>query len=392
MNNAIPFSLIFWGQLSIESGLASILNGTTAVFGVVVAGIFHGRKNGMSQELFNTMKWLALLTLSALVYLPIGELILRYIPIAPIYGYVSAYILANVAIAALLVGGATVTRVTIWNAVVGTFLFHTLIVVVSLAGQVMQIANEPESDASGLTAAMESDVALSARVLKCVNSSAYATRRKITNLQQAIAYLGTKQIRNLAVTAAVSDLFKNDEAIGIYCRSNLWKHLVSVGICARMIAKRLDSDEAEDIFLAGLLHDIGIVLEDQHVHDHFLAVIGSLDKNRTLAQVERDIMGFDHTTLGEKVAENWKFPESITAVIRHHHMSAHYRGDESDLVRCVEVANFICSLKSTPSVGLQLVRFSKPALAALELSKEDVLVLADDLQREIVANKSLFQV
>lgn len=70
---------------------------------MIVAGIFHGRKNGMSQELFNTMKWLAMLTISALVYLPIGKLILRFVPIAPIYAYVSAYILANVALKAILV-------------------------------------------------------------------------------------------------------------------------------------------------------------------------------------------------------------------------------------------------------------------------------------------------
>ncbi len=260
-----------------------------------------------------------------------------------------------------------------------------------VALRVMKVANDPDSAASDLKEVMEGDAALSSRVLRCVNSSAYATRTKITNLQQAIAYLGVKQIRNLAVTASVSKLFAVDETIGTYRRIDLWRHLVSVGICSRLIALRRRLSNFEDFFLAGLLHDIGIVLEDQHVHDHFLAVIGSLDKNRTLAQVERDILGFDHTILGEKVAENWKFPESVTAVIRHHHMSAHYRGDETDLVRCVEVANFICSLKSTPSVGMQLVRFSKPALAALELNKEDVIVLADDLQREITANKSLFQ-
>lgn len=70
---------------------------------LIVVGIFHGRKNGMSQELFNTMKWLAMLTISAAIYLPIGELILRFVPIAPIYGYISAYILANVALTAILV-------------------------------------------------------------------------------------------------------------------------------------------------------------------------------------------------------------------------------------------------------------------------------------------------
>ncbi|NQU25212.1 MAG: HDOD domain-containing protein [Candidatus Nealsonbacteria bacterium] len=261
-----------------------------------------------------------------------------------------------------------------------------------VALRVMEVANDPESGAAELKKVMEGDAALSARVLQCVNSSAYATRTKITNLQQAIAYLGTKQIRNLAITASVSELFSVDETIGTYRRIDLWRHLVSVGICSRLIALRLRLNNFEDFFLAGLLHDIGIILEDQHVHDHFLAVIGSLDDRRTLAQVERDLLGFDHTMLGEKMAEFWNFPKTVTTAIRHHHMSAHYRGDDSELVRCVEVANLICSLKGITSVGMQLVRFSKPAMAALSLSKEDMLILSADLDKEVAANQSLFQV
>jgi len=261
-----------------------------------------------------------------------------------------------------------------------------------VALSVMEVANDPISNASDLREVMEGDAALSARVLRCVNSSAYATRTKITNLQQAIAYLGTKQIRNMAVTASVSELFADDKTIGPYCRLELWRHLVSVGICARLIALRRRFDNFEDFFLAGLLHDIGIILEDQHVHDHFRAVIGSIDEKRTLAQVERELLGFDHTMLGEKVAEVWKFPVGVTAAIRHHHMSAHYRGDESDLVKSVEVANFICSLQDATSVGLQLVRFSKPAMATLELGKQDLIALAEDLKQELAANESLFQV
>src|SRR3972149_6882373 len=74
----------------------------------------------------------------------------------------------------------------------------------AVALRVMQIAGNENSSAADLTEAMESDAALSARVLRCVNSAAYGVRRKITNLQQAIAYLGMKQIRNLAMTASVS--------------------------------------------------------------------------------------------------------------------------------------------------------------------------------------------
>ena len=257
--------------------------------------------------------------------------------------------------------------------------------------QVMEVANEPDSSAADLKEVVEGDAALSARILRCVNSSAYGTRTKVTNLQHAIAYLGLKQIRNLAITASVSELFKKEEAVGSYLRSQLWRHLVSVGICARLIAMRREFENFEGMFLAGLLHDIGIVLEDQYVHEPFREVIERLDDDKTLATVELECLGFAHTVLGARVAETWKFAGSVTDAIRHHHNSAKYRGEHIDVVRCVEVANLLCTLKGISSVGRKLVMSSQSALEGLSLTKEDVAVLIEDLDREIQRNTDLFQ-
>ncbi len=259
-----------------------------------------------------------------------------------------------------------------------------------VAFRVMEVANDPDSGAADLKDVMEGDAALSARVLRCVNSSAYATRTRITNLQQAIAYLGLKQIRNLAMTASVSELFKKDEAIGPYRRSELWKHLVSVGICARLIALRRKLRDFEDAFLAGLLHDVGIVLEDQHAHEAFCRTIRGLNEQQTLTAVEMRELGFDHTQLGEQVAKAWNFPESTVAAIRYHHASVSYRGEAIDIVRCVEVANLLCTLTGASSVGMKLVRVSQPALTGLSLTREDIAVLAADLKEELAQNASLF--
>ncbi len=260
-----------------------------------------------------------------------------------------------------------------------------------IALQVMEVANEPSSSAADLKEVIEGDAALCARILRCVNSSAYATRTKITNLQHAIAYLGLKQIRNLAITASVSGLFKKEEAIGSYLRSRLWQHLVSVGICARLIAMRREFENFEDMFLAGLLHDIGIILEDQYVHEPFRKVIEGLNDDKTLATVELEHLGFAHTVLGARVAEAWKFSDHITDAIRHHHNSAKYQGDHMDIVRCVEVANLVCTLKGLSSVGRKLVMISQPALEGLSLTKEDIVVLLEDLDREIERHTDLFR-
>lgn len=261
-----------------------------------------------------------------------------------------------------------------------------------VALRVMEVANDPDSGAADLKEVMEGDAALSARVLRYVNSSAYATRTKITNLQQAIAYLGLKQIRNMAMTASVSDLFKKDERIGPYRRSDLWRHLVSVGICARLIALRRKLRDFEDAFLAGLLHDIGIVLEDQHVHPAFCRMIGALDEQQTLAAVEMRELGFNHMQLGECVATSWNFPETVVAAVRYHHASVNYRGEAINIVRCVEVANLLCTLTGASSVGMKLVRISQPALAGLSISREDIAVLASDLKEELAQNASLFSI
>ena len=260
-----------------------------------------------------------------------------------------------------------------------------------IAMKTIEVANDPTSNAIDLKEIIESDAALGARILRCVNSSAYATREKVTNLQQAISYLGLRQIRNLALTASVAELFTKEETIGAYRRRGLWSHLVAVGICARLIAMRQKISDFETAFAAGLLHDIGIVLEDQYVHGPFRSVIEAMDETVSLVEKEREHLGFDHTKLGTKVAELWRLPEAVKAAIGYHHRSVNYRGGDIDIVRCVEVANLICTVKGYPSVGLKLVKASQPALKALSLTKEHIVVLASDLDEELTKHAALFE-
>ncbi len=261
-----------------------------------------------------------------------------------------------------------------------------------VALRVMEVASDPNAGAAEMKRVLEADAALSARVLRCVNSSAYGVRMKITNLQQAVAYLGLKQIRNLAMTAGVADLFRNDEAIGPYRRVELWRHLVAVGIGARMVAMRMRFTNFEDMFLAGLLHDLGIILEDQYSHRAFCEAVQLLRPEGNLIEIERQVLGFDHAVLGQCVAEDWRFPEPVRAAMGYHHNSAAYQGPSADVVRCVEVANLLCSLKGITSVGVKLRLGRLEGLRALALTKDDLVVMAADLDRELARQAELFNV
>lgn len=261
-----------------------------------------------------------------------------------------------------------------------------------VALRVAEVARNPESGAGDLKNIVEGDPALSARVVRMVNSAAYGLRATVTNLQQAISYLGLNQVRNLAMTLSVSDVFRRDRRIRRYSRRGLWRHLVSVGVCARLIARRRGLAAFEDAFLAGLLHDIGIILIDQVAHDEFVGMILALDPQKSLMENECCALGFDHCELGERVAEAWRFPEVVRAAIRHHHGSTRYRGAGAEIVWCVEAANVVCSLKGVTSIGARLVRPGLDAFHALEFQKDDVVVLAGDLDREIRDNEKLFEI
>lgn len=154
---------------------------------------------------------------------------------------------------------------------------------------------------------------------------------------------------------------------------------------------RIRSNHFEDVYLAGLLHDIGIILEDQYVHKPFEKMVEVLQQGRTLAEFERDYFVFDHMLLGEEIARTWTMPEGIVDTIRHHHGVPAYSGAHREIVHCVEAANFVCSLRQLTSVGIQLTTFPRDAILDLGLSKTDLLVIAEDLDREMNNNQTLFQ-
>ncbi len=259
-----------------------------------------------------------------------------------------------------------------------------------VALRVIEVTNNPDAGAHELKVAIETDVSLCARVLRMVNSSAYGLRTPVTNLQMAVAYLGFRQIRNLALTACISDVFKDDRLMGSYQRKRLWRHMVSVGICARMIAVRKQMTQFEDVFLAGLMHDIGILLEDQYCNAKFCQMMESLDVSLSLEGNERQRLGFAHTDLGATIAEVWRFPEMVIETIRHHHASINYAGEHIDTIRCVEVANMLCTYKGIASVGLNLLRPAVTAVNALRLSKPDLEALLTDLDDELRRCHELF--
>ena len=236
--------------------------------------------------------------------------------------------------------------------------------------KIMDVANDPDGDA---------DISLSARVMKKVNSSAAGLSTKASNLQQAIALLGMKQVRNLAIASNVCDLFQGGEEINKYSRSGLWKHMVAVGIGARIYSTRNDLADPEDAFLAGLLHDLGIVILDQKLHKRFTIMLGEMKTDQPQVKWEKEYFGYDHTEIGFKVAQRWGLPEPIAEVIRDHHRGRMYGGNYVELMKCIEIANMAATEVGLSSLGEKYGKQSKSALDAFDMTPGELTSFGKDI-------------
>ncbi|MDX1564169.1 MAG: HDOD domain-containing protein [Phycisphaeraceae bacterium] len=254
--------------------------------------------------------------------------------------------------------------------------------------RIVDVSQSPLSDVNDLAAVIESDPAIAARVLRYANSVVNGLRHPITTLPQAISYLGFSQIRNLAVTASVCKIFQKEVTAGTYSRRGLWKHMASVALTSKMIAEAKGVFNPEEVFLAGLFHDLGIILEDQYLHEQFVEMMTHYPKGRTLVQAEQQTFGFDHTILGYCVARRWRLPELVQAAIRHHH-DYRYEGVYAQAIACVELANVLCTSKGISSVGVPLAQMSPSVLNHLKIERHEIRELIDKMNERLDQNQQL---
>ncbi len=259
--------------------------------------------------------------------------------------------------------------------------------------RVMRVVNDPKASALDLAEVIGTDPALTARIVRTVNSAAYGLRAKVRHLWDAVVQLGFRRVRNLAMAATVCDLFRAKHRLGAYDRERLWQHMVGVGVGARAMASACGRMDADEAFLAGLLHDIGIILEDQYVHDDFTRGILKADPGEGLRETERRHLGFDHTELGDRIARAWRFPDAVVDAIAFHHEPEAYEGPAKEVVCAVAAADWICGQCGVPAVDMpDAVPPSERVLEPLGFDEQDLAVYGQDIQSELAGVDDLLAV
>jgi HD-like signal output (HDOD) protein len=222
--------------------------------------------------------------------------------------------------------------------------------------------------------------------LKLVNSPFYAFPRKITTIPQAIVIIGYSALRNLVLTKSAFDLFPKFVGADNFEYEAFWKHSIACGVGAKILAKACEYDEIEEMFVSGLLHDIGKIVQEQFLRDSFSEALSHAAGNRTtILYAENEVMGFCHTDTGNLAVEKWNLPTVLVECVAYHHKPKHADRHRKQ-VSMVHLANVLAHALKFGSSGQRVLsgvdRFAwdtlELPLSALEPVMADMIVQFDD--------------
>jgi len=186
--------------------------------------------------------------------------------------------------------------------------------------QVSALLEDPTSTAGDVGRVISADQVLSAKLLAMVNSSFYGFSSKISSITKAAATIGFAGVRNLVLSTSVTDLFLMHSGDGAFNRVAFWKHCLGCGIAAKVIGNFLRRPDCEELFVAGLLHDIGKVIIDQYMNAKFIKILSYAENTcRLLMEAESEVLGYTHCQVGDIVASRWELSLPVREAIVHHH-------------------------------------------------------------------------
>lgn len=222
------------------------------------------------------------------------------------------------------------------------------------AQQILKLSRDPDS-LERLQEVLQVDPSTVAQVLRRVNSPYYQLDAEVHDLTVATRLLGYRECRNIAFMVHLSRMFTPAVTFGTFSMSGLWSHSVAVAAVSQMIARVSGCAAPAEAFLAGLLHDIGLLLCCRQLRRRFLQVVEQLPHHSSTTALERSVYSFDHAQLGAHVARGWELADPLADAIGHHHDLQEYHGPHQALVYIVATANYLCSRAGCTSLGIHNV-------------------------------------
>ncbi|MBN2644274.1 MAG: HDOD domain-containing protein [Desulfuromonadaceae bacterium] len=246
------------------------------------------------------------------------------------------------------------------------------------ATRLLELSSQSDYDIDEVIETVKFDAALTARLLKVVNSVAYGLVHEVTSIERAVTYLGERVVASIALGESAKALF-NKELKGYEGpKGELWAHDLRTAIAAREVARFCTTDLSSDLaFTAGILHAVGKAILTEFLEDTSHAMLGDIDSHDATDYLsgERARLGIDHTEAGYELACAWKLPVALQMAIRYHHAPAEAPAEHQALVYAVHLGCILAMMSGSQASDALQYHLDKQYTDYFDLKPEQIAMI-----------------
>lgn len=254
-----------------------------------------------------------------------------------------------------------------------------------VTAKIIQIVEDPKSTARDLQNLIKHDVALSAKILKVVNSAFYGLPRQVSSVDRAIVLLGLSTVKNIAVATSMAKLFSGNELSKRFTARQLWQHSLACGVFCKLLAQARKMDNVDDLFVGGLMHDLGIVVEKQVFSKELAGVIEKASQDKAdLCVQEFETFEADHQAFGIALATKWKFPHLFQLTTGYHHQPLKASEQYHEITSLAHVAD-VLAMRKKIGFYMENIPLETEAVKLLGLTDEQIAEVFDAFDEKYAA-------
>lgn len=248
--------------------------------------------------------------------------------------------------------------------------------------QLNEMIRDPRYSMADIGSVIAKDPALSARLLRVVNSSFYGFQSKIDTISRAISIVGIDDLYNLVLTTCVVDRFAKISS-DLVDMTDFWIRSVHCAVVCKLLAKNSAALNAERLFLAGLLHDIGSLVIYQKMPEQAAKVLLAMQYDRRLLTgLEQEILGFTHAEVGKELLKLWGLPGSLYEAVEFYRQPDLAVNHKLDVLALNLASRLVDDRGVGRPVEQLLVDFPDQTLISLRLSREQVVQIMEQADVE----------
>jgi two-component system cell cycle response regulator len=244
-----------------------------------------------------------------------------------------------------------------------------------VASELITLAAREDTTVADIAALVSQDIALSAKILKVSNSSFYSFPQEIGSINQAVGILGMNAVRSLVLSFSFLSI-KSSKDNNRFDFTFFWEKSLASAVAAKLILEHVQGANTEQIFVSGLLQNLGELVLAMTFPDEYNSVLEKVEENQDdILGAEEATFGLNHALVGTEVTKNWGFPDILVLPIQYHHDPKAYRGKNNSLsltIRAVYLSDLLINILFSDTPEMYHKQFRKEAAQLLKLIPEQI--------------------